>query len=102
MARSIEEYLAEVAPNQPFGYADERGLVRFRGLGLDPIQGAPVRGGNAQVAVERPRNLFSDLNQWLLKVRDDLRPPANRFARPRTSPREAGWATDVSWGFDGQ
>ena len=27
MARSLEQYAAEVAPDQPFGYVDERGLA---------------------------------------------------------------------------
>ena len=41
MARAIHDYVAEVAPDQPFGYVDDRGLVRFLGLGLDPVQGVP-------------------------------------------------------------
>ena len=39
MARSIEQYLAEVAP---FGYVDERGLVRFHGLRLEEVQAKPA------------------------------------------------------------
>ncbi len=35
MAESLERYLAEVAPGQPFGYVDERGLVRLHAPGFD-------------------------------------------------------------------
>jgi hypothetical protein len=68
MARSLEQYAAEVAPDQPFGYVDERGLVRFRGLQLEAARGEPSGGAPRRAAHERPRDLFSDLNQWLLKV----------------------------------
>lgn len=42
MARSIEQYIAEVASDQPFGYVDDRGLVRFHGLGLEAARGASL------------------------------------------------------------
>jgi hypothetical protein len=68
MARSLEQYAAEVASDQPFGYVDERGLARFHGLGLETARREPSARAPHQAAPGRPRDLFSDLNQWLLKV----------------------------------
>ncbi len=83
MARSIEQYLAEVAPDQPFGYVDERGLVRFHGLGLEAARGEPSRGAPLRAAQDRPRDVFSDLNQWLLKVLAGRKLPAEMISIPR-------------------
>jgi hypothetical protein len=104
MARSLEQYAAEVAQDQPFGYVDERGLVRFHGLGLDAARGEPSGGAPSRAAHERPRNPFSDLNQWLLKVlvgrqlapemisvpREPIRSAAELAARGRAS-TPAAW-----------
>lgn len=89
MARSIEQYLAEVAPDQPFGYVDERGLVRFHGLGLEAARGEPSRGTPLRAAQDRPRDLFSDLNQWLLKVLAGRKLPAEMISVPREPVRSA-------------
>jgi hypothetical protein len=83
MARSIEQYVAEVAPKQPFGYVDERGLVRFHGLGLEAARGQPAKKAPARPAPERPRDLFSDLNQWLLKVLAGRKVPPEMISVPR-------------------
>ncbi len=89
MARSIEQYIAEVAPDQPFGYADERGLVCFRGLGLEAARGEPGKGAPPHSVKERPRDLFSDLNQWLLKVLAGRRLPPEMISVPREDVRSA-------------
>lgn len=89
MARSIEKYVADVAPKQSFGYVDDRGLVRFYGLGLDPVRGVPVKGAHAGVAVQHPRNLFSDLNQWLLKVLAGRNLSSEMITSPRDPVRSA-------------
>jgi hypothetical protein len=84
MARSIEQYISEVAPDQPFGYVDERGLVRFHGLGLEAARGEPSRRApEERAARDRPRDLFSDLNQWLLKVLAGRKLPAGIISVPR-------------------
>ncbi|MGD0836822.1 MAG: hypothetical protein ABSB49_09295 [Polyangia bacterium] len=90
MARSIEQYIEEVAPDQPFGYVDERGLVRFHGLGLEAAQGEPSRLASQRAAAQnRPRDLFSDLNQWLLKVLAGRKLPAEMISVPREPVRSA-------------
>jgi hypothetical protein len=68
MAASLEAYASEVAPGQPFGYVDERGLVRLHGPGLEEVRREPAPAGAARRPQAQPRDLFSDMNQWMLKV----------------------------------
>lgn len=95
MARALDGFIAEVAPNQPYGYVDDRGLVRFHGLGLEGARGEPVRRA-ARRAVARPPDLFSDLNQWLLKVLIGREFPAGLIAVPRAPIQTA--ADLAEWG----
>ena len=89
MARSIEKYVKEVAPQQSFGYVDARGLVHFHGLGLEGARGEPVERPSRRPAQERPRDLFSDLNQWLLKVLAGSKLPGRMISVPREPVRSA-------------
>ncbi len=68
MAASLEAYASEVASGQPFGYVDERGLVRLHGTGLEDVRRESVPAGAAARPQAQPRDLFSDMNQWMLKV----------------------------------
>ena len=84
MERSIEQYIAEIAPDQAYGYVDEQGLVRFHGLGLEAAQGeSSRRTPQRSTGQDRPRDLFSDLNQWLLKVLAGRNLPAEMISIPR-------------------
>jgi hypothetical protein len=94
MAESIEQYIAEVAPDQPFGYVDERGLVRLHGLGLEAARGEPSAGARRRTSQERPRDLFSDLNQWLLKVLTGRKLPPEMLSVPREPVRSAAELAD--------
>lgn len=105
MAESLERYVAEVAPGQPFGYVDERGRVRLHGQGFEAARREPVRrpGKESQGA---PRDVFSDLNQWLLKVLLSRRLPAEFLSGPRDAPRSgpglarrAGVSAPAAWRF---
>lgn len=89
MARSIEEYARGVAPEQPFGYVDERGLVRLFGPGLAAARKDPVKRAGSRAGVGQPRDLFSDLNQWLLKALVGWKLPAEMISVPRERPRSA-------------
>jgi hypothetical protein len=89
MARSLEQYAAEVAPDQPFGYVDERGLAQFYGLGLEAARREPSGRAPHRAAPGRPRDLFSDLNQWLLKVLVGRQLAPEMISVPRESVRSA-------------
>ncbi len=104
MAAAIEAYAREVAPDQPFGYVDERGLVRLFGPGLDGVQKVQgFRSGVGRIAGQ-PRDLFSDLNQWMLKVLVGGKLPAGMSAVPpglaRSAPElaaKAGVSAPAAW-----
>jgi hypothetical protein len=83
MAASLEAYAREVAPGQPFGYVDERGLVRLFGPGVQEAQRAPARRASVRPVIAQPRDLFSDLNQWLLKVLIGRRLPGHLIGASR-------------------
>ncbi len=89
MARSIEEYARAVAPGQPFGYVDGRGLVRFFGPGLAAARKDPVRRAGSRAGAGQPRDLFSDLNQWLLKALVGWKLPVEMVSVPRDRARSA-------------
>ncbi len=104
MARAIEEYARDVAPDQPFGYVDGRGLVRLFGPGLDAARKDPVRRAGSQGAAGQPRDLFSDLNQWLLKALLGWKLPTEMISAPRERARSAadlaeraGASAPVAW-----
>ena len=83
MAAALESYAREVAPEQPFGFVDERGLVRLSGPGLESVQKVQSPGSRPGTMAEQPRDLFSDLNQWMLKVLVGGTLPPEMIALPR-------------------
>ena len=85
MARAIEQYVAEVAPEQPFGYVDERGLVRFQGLGLEGVHGEPPSRGPQAPVQRRPRDPFSTSTNGFSKYWSGVRfpPRCSRFRANR-------------------
>jgi hypothetical protein len=68
-ADELVEFRSKVAPDAAVGIFDREGLRRFVGSGLEKITAAPPRSARRQkLRVPDSANLFSDLNQWLLKV----------------------------------
>ena len=63
------DFRSRVAPDAAIGIFDREGFRRFVGSGLENITAAPPRSARRQkLRVPESANLFSDLNQWLLKV----------------------------------
>ena len=69
MAGALRDYVSAVAPGAAFGLVDSRGRVEFHGEGLEGLTGEPTRRPRQS---RSPRtqvgDLFSDLNQFMLKV----------------------------------
>ena len=62
-------FLAEVAPDAAAGIIDREGLLRFVGPGLERLNAAPSRPTRRRkLAPPDSAYLFSDLNQWMIKV----------------------------------
>jgi hypothetical protein len=89
-AEQILEFAAKYAPDVAVGVFDSEGLRLFRGPNLDdlnsqPPQRSPVRSGSARES----RQLFSDLNQWMLKVLLAPELPDHLLSAPRGRYRNA-------------
>jgi len=68
-ADELVDFRSKVAPDAAVGIIDREGLRRFVGSGLENLTAAPPRSARRQkLRVPDSANLFSDLNQWLLKV----------------------------------
>jgi hypothetical protein len=68
-ADELINFRSKVAPDAAVGIFDREGLRQFLGSGLEMLIAAPPRSARKQkLRVPDSANLFSDLNQWLLKV----------------------------------
>lgn len=84
LLNQVSSFAKRYAPNVPIGIVSESGLRRFQGPALDELNAEP----------EQPRwygsspsnqtiNLFSDLNQWMLKVLLAPEIPTHLLEAPR-------------------
>ena len=96
----LMDFLAQVAPDSTVGIFDLEGFRRFVGPGLEKLVAAPSRTERKQkLRVPDSANLFSDLNQWLLKVLLAPLVPEDLLDAPRGEYRNAtdlAKAADVS------
>ena len=68
-ADELVAFRSKVASDVSVGILDREGLRRFVGPGLESLTTEPRRSARKQkLRVPDSANLFSDLNQWLLKV----------------------------------
>ena len=99
-AEQVLDFAARYAPDAAAGVIDFEGLRHFRGPHLEDIDAGnhePQRSARALPA--EPVNLFSDLNQWLLKVLLAPELPGPLLTSPRGRYRNASQlarAADVS------
>jgi hypothetical protein len=69
MASALRDYVSAVAPGAAFGLVDSRGRFEFHGEGLEGLTGEPTRRPRQSRAPRKHvGDLFSDLNQFMLKV----------------------------------
>lgn len=73
------------------GVFDFEGLAMFRGPGLEALnkEGSESPAVAASNAIREPRHLFSDLNQWMLKVLLANELPEHLLSAPRGQHRNA-------------
>lgn len=89
-AEQVLRFAERVTPDAGCGVIDHAGLQRFRGPGLVGLDADPVRGRqNLPAAAGHSGKLFSDLNQWMLKVLIAPEVPAALLTAPRLRPRNA-------------
>ena len=72
LARDLDRFGQEYAPDSAVGVVDMEGFQWFRGPGLESSMNADRGRAEQRLRVRAPEaavsHLFSDLNQWLLKV----------------------------------
>jgi len=68
----LDRFVQQYAPDVAVGLVDMEGFQWFRGPGLDRSMNAPRARAEQRLRVRAPHgavsHLFSDLNQWMLKV----------------------------------
>jgi Holliday junction resolvase len=68
VANSLREFAKEHAPEVAVGLLDHHGLRSFVGPGLEALNAEPNAPRSSELPpVEQSIDLFSDLNQWMLK-----------------------------------
>jgi Holliday junction resolvase len=86
IARDLEEFAREFAPKVAVGLVDMEGFQWFRGPGLESLN-AVRRSAQQRLRNHAPEvpvaHLFSDLNQWMLKVLLAPRIPSEFLRAPR-------------------
>jgi hypothetical protein len=100
VARHILEFAQLHAPKAGAGVIDLAGLRLFRGAHLESLNAEPSRQPQSKPrAAKAQAHLFSDLNQWMLKVLLAPEIPQELLAAPRGRYRNASElarAADVS------
>jgi len=69
LVKQVDSFAKQYAPDAAFGLVSMSGLRYFKGVGLEILNAEPEeprRHGGA--LSNQPVNIFSDLNQWMLKV----------------------------------
>jgi hypothetical protein len=99
-AKSLLRFLAQFAPDAAAGILDRDGFRRFIGPGLEKLNSDPPRSAHRRkLPAPDSAYLFSDLNQWMLKVLLAPLIPDDLLRAPRREYRNASElaaAADVS------
>lgn len=89
-ADQVLRFAAEYAPDAAVGIVDFAGLRRFRGPGLDGLDADEAERSSDTLSLSTGgTNVFSDLNQWMLKVLLAPELPETLLAAPRGRYRNA-------------
>ncbi len=90
VAKQVLEFAAKYAPEAAAGVIDLTGLRMFRGPQLEELNFEENKSSRAfQPTVTSATNLFSDLNQWMLKVLLAPELPNELLSAPRRTYRNA-------------
>jgi len=101
MARQVKQFGVSHAPNVGLGVMDAEGFRAFHGFGLEQLNSERLPDSQYGLAVQNGSSsyLFSDLNQWMLKILIGQQIPESLLNIPRgqyKSARQLAHAAGVS------
>jgi hypothetical protein len=88
VAERVVAFGRQHAPHVGVGAIDSQGLRLFSGHGLEALNAQPARRSSQPVSKRLP-DLFSDLNQWMLKILLGQRISKSLISVPRANFRNA-------------
>src|SRR5215469_14827174 len=83
LSEHVKDFALRHAPDVGVGIIDNRGLRRFAGHGLEALNRQRSRVIEDPPKPVSSGNLFSDLNQWMLKILLSRTIPESLLAAPR-------------------
>jgi hypothetical protein len=85
VAEQVKEFARRYAREVRVGVIDSAGLRDFSGYGLERLRAKREASGQVKLSVHPPPslNLFSDLNQWMLKILLSGSIPESLLSAPR-------------------
>jgi len=97
VAAQVQEFAKLYAPDVEVGVIDSEGLRAFTASGLEAINASPARRRDIEIAsTQSSPELFSDLNQWMLKILLGQHLPETVISVPRESIRNASQLADAA------
>ena len=97
VAEHLKQFAKRHAPEVAVGVIDAEGFQSFAGPGLEGLETKPSRHVAARIAVpQHVPDLFSDLNQWMLKILFGQRLPEPLISVPRKHLRNASQLAEVA------
>lgn len=88
-AEHVKQFAALYAPETGVGIVDSQGLRSFSGYGLEVFNARPSPPQRRTAVPRRLPDLFSDLNQWMLKILLGQSIPESLLTAPRELFRNA-------------
>jgi hypothetical protein len=90
VAEQVKQFAERYAPEAGVGVIDAEGFRAFVGPGLEGLDAKPARRAARRIASpQNPPGLFSDLNQWMLKILLGQHLPDTLISVPREGIRNA-------------
>jgi Holliday junction resolvase len=97
VAEHLKKFAEQHAPDVAVGIIDAEGFRSFVGAGLEELDAMPPRRvAQHIISPQRLPDLFSDLNQWMLKILIGQRLPESLICVPREPIRNASHLAEAA------
>jgi hypothetical protein len=104
VAEQVKQFAASYVPDVGIGVIDSQGFRAFHGFGLEKFNSERSKSPEVELPaqLDSPSDLFSDLNQWMLKILVGQNIPESLLSVPRGEYRsgrqlaEAGGVSPMS------